>query len=118
MDAKPATKINWPLAILAGSSLPIILILIGIILVLVSIFYPAGPGTGVVDTTLENIVLFGGLYLALPFGLLNIFAGSRALVKGRLKKRVAVTGILLGLFGILIGLLAWASYYMISSIEF
>lgn len=118
MDVKPVSKINWRLAILIGSSIPILLIVIGVIIVLASIFLPAAPGTGVVDTTLENATLFGGLYLALPFGLLNLLVGSSALSKGSLNKRAAITGIILGLFGILIGLLAWASYYIISLIEF
>ena len=70
------------------------------------------------DTTMENAVFFGGLYLAVPFGLLNIIVGSNALSKGLVKKKVAITGIVIGVLGILIGILSWVWFYMVSLIEF
>jgi len=81
----------------------------GIIIALVSETY------GFVDATTEQAVFFGGLYLAIPCGLLNIIIGINARSKGLTKKWIAITGIIIGILSILIGLIAWAWYYMIWS---
>jgi len=70
---------------------------------------------GIVDATTEQAVFFGGLYLAIPCGLLNIIVCIKALSKGLIKKWGAITGIIIGIFSILIGLISWVWYYMIWS---
>jgi hypothetical protein len=70
------------------------------------------------DTTIENAVLFGGLYLALPCGLLNVIVGILARSRGWLKKPVVITGISVGVIGILLGLLSWFFFMTVSSFEF
>jgi hypothetical protein len=76
------------------------------------------PITGITDTTVENAVLFGGLYFALPCGLLDIIVGIRAQSRSLLKRSFAITGIIIGALGIIIGLLAWALFIMVSSFVF
>ena len=76
------------------------------------------PVTGITDTTVENAVLFGGLYFALPCGLLGLVVGIRAQSRSLLKKGFAITGIIIGALGILIGLLSWSLFIMISSFVF
>jgi len=70
------------------------------------------------DTTLENAILLGGLYLALPCGLLNIVAGIFARTKDVMKKKFARAGIIIGILGICIGLVTWAFFIAVSSFEF
>jgi hypothetical protein len=112
-----STKSNWSAGIIIASSLPIVLIMVGII----GMAAGAGrtdPVTGITDTTVENAVLFGGLYFALPCGLLNLVVGIRARSRSLLKKRFTITGIILGILGIIFGLLSWAFYIMVSSFVF
>jgi hypothetical protein len=102
-----------------GSSIPITLIIIGILIELASwlvarVHFVRGPE----DTTLENALLFGGLYFALPCGLLNIIVGIFAQTKGLVKKKVSVTGIVIGVLGILFGSLSWALVIALSQIVF
>ena len=102
-----------------GSSIPITLIVIGILIELASwlvarVHFVRGPE----DTTLENALLFGGLYFALPCGLLNIIVGIYVQTKGFVKKKVSVTGIVIGVLGILFGSLSWALVIALSQIVF
>jgi hypothetical protein len=109
MTAKEASKTNWSVWVIVGSSIPITLIVIGIIKALMS------ETRGIVDATTEQAVFFGGLYLALPCGLLSIIVGINALSKGWIRKWVAITGIIIGILSMLMGLISWAWYYMIWS---
>ena len=115
MDTKQGSKINWPLVVIVGSSIPIVMIIMGIVSELAKGFQPY---TGIVDTTNENAILFLGLYFAIPCGLLDIFAGNFALSKGLVKKKVAVVGIIIGVLGLLLGILAWILFYMVTSFVF
>jgi len=76
------------------------------------------PVTGITDTTVENAVLFGGLYFALPCGLLDVIVGIRAQSRNLLKRRFTLSGIIIGILGIIIGLLSWALFIMVSSFVF
>jgi len=121
VNTEQASKTNWSTGVIIGSSIPITLIVIGIIIKLLAFATPSLQQLPLMDpndTTIENAVLFGGLFLALPCGLLNSIVGSYALSKGLMKKKVAITGIIIGVLGILMGLLAWVSFYMVSLIEF
>jgi hypothetical protein len=115
MNAKQVSNKNWTVAVIIGSSIPILLIIIGILTELAKAFQPY---TGIVDTTNENAVFFGGLFLAIPFGLLDIFAGNFALSKGLVEKKMAVTGIIIGGFGLLLGILSWILFHMFTSFVF
>ena len=110
---KQASKINW-LSIITIASIPITLLVIGIIIELVSALKPP-PADGIYDVTLEYLVFRGGLIFALPCGVLNIIVGIFTLSKGLVKKWAATTGIIIGILGFLIGLIAWVWYYMIWS---
>ncbi len=68
---------------------------------------------GIVDTTTEHAVFFIGQYIGFPFGLLNIFVLIYALRKGTLKKAPAITGIIIAILNILVGLLMWIVYFMV-----
>jgi hypothetical protein len=114
---KQASKTNWLAGIFISSSIPVVLIVKGIIIALIWTIHP-DPATGITDTTVENTVFFGGLYLALPCGLLSVVVGIYARSKGLLKKGFVTTGIIIGILGILIGLLAWSWYIMVSSFTF
>lgn len=70
---------------------------------------------GIVDTTTEQAVFFGGLYLALPCGLLSIIAGINALSKGLMEKKAAITGIIIGVISVFMGLISWIWFFMISA---
>jgi hypothetical protein len=109
MNTKQESKINWSVWIIVGSSIPITLIVIGII----KTWMPESHG--IVDVTTEQAVFFGGLYLAIPSGLLNIIVGINALSKGLVRKKVAITGIIIGVLGIFIGLISWIWFFMISA---
>jgi hypothetical protein len=109
MTTKQASKTNWSVWVIIGSSIPITLIVIGIIKALMS------ESHGIVDTTTEQAVFFNGLYLALPCGLLNIIVGINALSKGLVRKKVAITGIIIGALSIFMGLIAWSWFFMISA---
>ena len=93
------------------------LIIIGIIIALGWTIH-TDPVTGITDTTVENAVFFGGLYLALPCGLLDVVVGIRAQSKGLLKKKITIAGIIIGTLGIIMGLLSWAFMIMMSSFVF
>ena len=109
MNTKQVSITNWSARIIIGASIPFTLIIIGSIVALVSETH------GIVDATTEQAIFFGGLYLAIPCGLLNVFVGINILSKGLIKKWVAITGIIIGILSILIGLIAWVWYYMIWS---
>ena len=109
MNTEQTSTTNWSTGIIIGASIPITLIVIGIIIALVSETH------GIVDATTEQAVFFGGLYLALPCGLLSIIVGSKALSKGLVKKKVAITGIIIGVLSIFMGLLSWTWFFMISA---
>jgi hypothetical protein len=109
MITEQASKTNWSIWVIIESSIPITLIVIGIIKALISETH------GIVDTTTEQAVFFGGLYLALPCGLLSIIAGINALSKGSVNKKVAITGIIIGVLSIFIGLISWVWFFMISA---
>ncbi len=115
MDSQPATKSHWPQAVIVGSSLLIALLIFQIITVWVS---EITTQDGMYDTTVENAAFWGGIYYALPCGLINIIVGNYARSKGLVQKKVAVIVTILGVLGILIGLLAWTFYIMISSFVF
>ncbi len=85
MSSKQASTIKWLALIIIGSSIPILVIVIGIIIALVWTIHP-DPLTGIVDTTVENAAFFGGLYFALPCGLLSGVSGIYARSKGLLNK--------------------------------
>jgi hypothetical protein len=115
MNAKQASKTNWSAGVIIGASIPITLIVIGTIIALISEF---NTHDGIYDTTIMSAVLFGGLYLAIPCGLLDIIVGILAQSRDLVKKKIAITGIVIGVLGILMGLLSWISFYMVSLIEF
>jgi hypothetical protein len=117
MRIKQASKTNWLAGVIIGSSIPVVLIVIGIIIVLVWTIHP-DPVTGITDTTVENTVFFSSLYFAPPCGLLCVIAVIYARSKGLLKNVFVATGIIIGMLGILIGLLAWSWFIMVSSLTF
>jgi hypothetical protein len=108
---KQASNSKW-LSILTISSIPIALLLIGIVIELISALQPPPPD-GVYDVTIEYLVFRGGLIFALPCGVLNIIVGIFALSKDLVKKSVAISGLVIGILGFLIGLIAWVWYSMI-----
>jgi hypothetical protein len=110
-------KRNWLAGIVILSSLLIILIVIGITIALMWTIHP-DPMTGVTDTTVENVTFIGARYIALPCGILNVVAGIFTWSRGLLKKMFTTAGILIGVLAILIGLLAWAWFIMVSSLVF
>ncbi|MCG2785101.1 MAG: hypothetical protein L6461_08350 [Anaerolineae bacterium] len=103
-----------PVQILAVANIPIILLLIGMLILLIGVLGPA-PEDGVYDVTLESLVFRGGLIFALPCGLISIIAGGVSLSKGLLKKWMAMIGLLIGIFGVLMGLVIWVGFYMVSN---
>jgi len=115
MDTKQESKIHWPTWVIIASSILILLIVIGFIIAWVS---EITTQDGMYDITVENAVFWGGIYYALPCGLINIIVGNYARSKGLVQKKVAVIVTILGVLGILIGLLAWTFYIMISSFVF
>ena len=117
MSTKQATKTNWLAGIIIGSSIPVVLIVGGIIIALGWTLHP-DPVTGITDKTVENTVSFGGLYFALPCGVLSVCVGIYTRSKGLLKKMFATTVIIIGVLGILTEILAWSLYIMVSSFTF
>lgn len=110
---------NWPVGVITAASIPIIWMAAGLLIELLTwATVNLRPRTGIEDTTLENALLFGGLYLALPCGLINLIVGPYARSKERVSRRVAAFAIITGLLGILFGVLAWGLFIMISSFEF
>jgi hypothetical protein len=98
------------------ASIPVLLIAIGIVIALV-----AGVSTGSeggMDTTLVHIIFFSGMFLALPFGILDAAVGVYARSKSLVSKKISIPGIVIGSIGILIGLLAWIFFGMVSSFVF
>jgi hypothetical protein len=103
------------------SSMPIILLIAGILIKLLAFLIPPLQKLTLLhpnNTTIENDILLGGLYLALPCGLFNVILGIFARSRGWLKKPVVKTGISIGVIGILLGLLSWFYFMMVSSFEF
>jgi|WetSurMetagenome_2_1015567.scaffolds.fasta_scaffold711523_2 hypothetical protein len=119
IKAHSGPKASWLSGALILSSLPIVLIGIEILVELAAVLWArTQPPTGIVDTTHENIILFLGLYFALPCGLLNLILGAVGRAKGRLSKKAYITGMTLGVLGILFGIAAWTLYIMVSSFVF
>jgi hypothetical protein len=109
MTTEQASKTNRSVWVILGSSIPITLIVLGIIKALLSETH------GIVDATIERAVFFGGLYLALPCGLLSVIVGIKALSKGLVNKKIAIIGIIIGVLSIVIGLISWVWFFMISA---
>ena len=104
-----------------GSSMPVILIIAGILIKLLAFVVRPLQQLQLLhenNTTIENAVLFGSLYFALPCGLLNVVVGIFALSRGWLKKVATITGIIVGGIGIILGILAWIYFFMVSSFVF
>ena len=102
-----STKINWSNWIIIGSSITILLIITGIIRVLML------DSRGILDTTTSHAVLFISRYIALPLGLLGLISGINDFKKGLVKKKIAITEILVGIPNIFIGLISWIYFFMI-----
>ena len=117
MDIRQGIKPHWSSGVIIASSIPILLLVLGIIIAL-GWTIRTDPVTGVTDTTVENAVFFGCLYLALPCGVAGVIAGAFARSKGLVNKKLALMGIMIGVFGILLGLLAWGFMIMMSSFTF
>jgi hypothetical protein len=115
MDTKQSSTTKWPVELLIVSSIPILLMIIGIILAVVS---ELTARNGVYDVTAEHFVFMAGLYAAIPCGLIAIIAANAARSKGLVNKGVAVGGILLGVLSLLFGLVAWVWFSMISAFVF
>ena len=115
MNTKQNSKTNWPAIVIIGSSIPITLIVMGIIIAVVS---ELNTHDGIYDVTVEHAAFIGGLYFALPCGLLNIIVATFARSRDLVKKKAAITGIIIGVLGILIGLLSWVWFSMVSSFVF
>jgi len=109
MTTEQASKTNRSVWVIFGSSIPITLIVLGIIKALLSETH------GIVDTTTEQAVFFGGLYLALPCGLLGVIVGIKTLSKGLVNKKIAIIGIIIGVLSSVIGLISWVWFFMISA---
>jgi len=105
LKAKQGAKANWLAGIILGLGISILLIGSGIVKMLVS------ESHGIVDVSTEQTVFLFGLYLALPWGLLSLIAG----IKGKIKKSIAVTGIIFGVISILFGLISWIWFFMVSA---
>ena len=109
MTTEQVSKTNQLIVLIIGLSIPIIVIVIAIIKTLML------ESHGIVDTTTVQAAFFGGLCLALPCGIPSVSIGIKALSKGLISKKVAVTGIIVGTFSILIGLISWIWFFMISA---
>jgi hypothetical protein len=115
MTTKQASKTNWQAGMIVVSSMLITLIVLGIVAAWVQ---EVNTHDGIYDTTIENAVMFAGLYFALPCGLLNIVLGIFARSRDLLTGKAAVIAFIIGGVGILLGLLAWTAFIMISSFVF
>ena len=106
--------------ILALSSLPIILIFLGMLIELLKfVVYRLHPvNNGVVDVTIEHLVFTGGLYLALPCGVIVLITSIIAKSKGIIPIKIYTTCIILSILGILFGILIMIYYAMVSSFVF
>jgi len=105
MTSKQSSHPDWPVLFTIVSSALLLLMLLGIIKVFIL------DSHGIVDTTTEQALFFGGLFLALPCGLLSLISA----IKARLKRAANIVGIVTGILCISIGLLAWAWFFMISA---
>jgi hypothetical protein len=117
MNSRQGSRPPWLSGVIIGASIPILLIVLGIIFALGWTIH-TDPVTGVTDTTVENIVFLGGLYAALPCGVAGVIAGAFSRTKGSGNKKLALAGIIIGVLGILLGLLAWGFFIMMSSFVF
>jgi hypothetical protein len=117
MDNRQRTQAIWLSGAIIAASIPILLLILGIIAAL-GWTIRTDPVTGVTDTTVENAVFLGGLYAALPCGVADVMAGAFARTKGSVNKKLALAGIMIGVLGILLGLLAWGFFIMMSSFTF
>jgi hypothetical protein len=112
MNTKQTAETNWPISVIVVSSIPIILIIVDII---IAVIMELNARDGIHNTTYMNAAIFGGLYLAIPCGLLNIIVCNFARSRGLVGKKLAGTGIFIGVIGILIGLITWIMFSMILS---
>ncbi len=108
-DFKQISRVRWPAWVMIWTSVLITLMLLGFIRVWIM------DSHGIADTTTEHAIFFAGLYLALPCGILSIVGGIRALSKGLMKKRIAILGILIGVFIIFIGIASWTWFFMVTA---
>lgn len=100
--------------------MPIVLMIIGVIIELgkwlSANLFPVQRG--VVDTTIENLLFEGGLYFALPCGLLSLVMARYGRSKGQMNRWLARAGIALGAVGLLFGILTWAYFNLMSAFVF
>lgn len=106
---------SWPSVTLILASLPILLILLSIVQTVIS---EVTTHNGVYDTTYENAAFFGGLYLAIPCGLIDITVGMLARSRGWSPAKLANPAIFVGGMGVLLGMVTWIWYAMVSAFVF
>lgn len=106
---EPASTPRWPSRAIIVSSVPLVLIAIGLIRVLVA------ESGGVADTSAEHAVFGIGLYLAVPCGLASIVTGVVSLSRSLLRKWVAVAAIVVGTLSVAAGVVSWIWYFMVTS---
>lgn len=109
ITTKQDSKPNGLILAIIGSSIPIVLVVAGIIKALLS------EAHGIVDTTTEQAVFFWGLFVALPCGILDIVLGIKGRSKRLISKGIAITGIIIGVLSVVAGLISWIWYFMIAA---
>ena len=115
MNTKHPSPPLWPSVTLVLASIPIVMTLLAFIQAVIS---EVTTTNGVYDVTYERAAFFGGLYLAIPCGLIAIIAGASARSRGLINKKAAATGIVIGSLGLLLGLVAWVWFAMVSAFVF
>ncbi|MDH5196323.1 MAG: hypothetical protein OEY20_03610 [Gemmatimonadota bacterium] len=104
-------------AVVILSSVLIMLVALGAAIALLWTSHP-DPATGITTTTVERAAFFGARFVALPCGLLNVLAGGLAWPDASAKGLPRAATVVFGAMGLLLGILSWAWYIMVSSFVF
>lgn len=111
-SVKPTLPISARVASVLGllAGIPIILLGISSLLWESLIYSVFGSSIG---SSIESLVITGGLYLALPLGLIDVIAGV-ILARSRMALRRGLAYLVLGLVGILVGVFWWWVVFILS----
>jgi len=115
MNSNRSSAPLWPSVTLVLASIPIVMTLLAFIQAVIS---EVTTTNGVYDVTYERAAFFGGLYLAIPCGLIAIIVGGRARSRGWVNNKTAIAAMILGGVGVFLGLVAWVWFAMISAFVF
>lgn len=110
METQQSSRTQWLALVCFVLSIFIVLIIVGTLMWEQPIYAVFGDAIG---TVVEQIVIWSGLILAVPLGIVDVILGSIGVRKRPLNTRrtIPLMGVVVGALGILVGLFWWVMMF-------